>query len=80
MNLFSDLEGLSGKQLATAARRHITLQSPACRAAVLDARSPARPLLSTAHFSCYTEYATSDEVHGRKPRVAQILIELRLAL
>jgi hypothetical protein len=67
MNLFTELEGLSGEGLATAGLRLLLLRSPACKEAFvreLDALSPFGPLLSNSHFSCYTEHPTHDESEG----------------
>jgi hypothetical protein len=67
MNLFSDLEGLTGEGLAMAGLRLLLLRSPACKEAFvrdLDALSPFGPLLSNSHFSCYTEHPTHDENNG----------------
>ncbi|HIL58277.1 MAG TPA: hypothetical protein EYG39_10270, partial [Rhodothermales bacterium] len=68
VNLFGDLEGLKGEQLATAGLRLLVLRSPSCRAALvklLDEASSHGPLVTDSHFSCYTEYATDDDDHGR---------------
>jgi len=68
MQLFRALEGLSGEQLATGGLRLLLLRSQACRDAFLKPLAnafPAWPLSTTSHFSCYAEYATTDEVEGR---------------
>jgi hypothetical protein len=67
MNLFEEIENLSGEELANALLRHLLLRSPSIRSAIIDAisiRSPIGLLSSTSHFSCYREYATLDEEHG----------------
>jgi PD-(D/E)XK nuclease superfamily len=77
VNIFGELEGLAGEQLATAGLRLLILRSPACRDAIvrlLDGLSPHGPLNSTSHFSCYTEYGTSDGSRG--PGRLDLVVEL----
>ena len=67
MNLFTETEGLSGEELATALLRYLILRSPELRDQVIQSissRSQYGPLISQSHFSCYTEYATEDPEHG----------------
>lgn len=64
MNLFQDLEGLSGEVLGSAALRHLILRSLPLRDETLKAlssKSPIGPLVSHSHFSCYLEHPTEDE-------------------
>lgn len=68
MNIFQDLEGLSGENLATGGLRHLLLRSIPIRDAVLELLSQVSPigsLLSASHFSCYPEHPTVDDQHGR---------------
>jgi len=67
MNLFSQIEGLSGENLLTGSLRFLVLRSPEIREVVLrlfSDHSPVGPVVSSSHFSCYTEYATADAQSG----------------
>lgn len=67
MNLFSELEGLHGEQLATAGLRLLLLRSQLGRNAfveLLNARSRVGLVAARSHFSCYTEYATEHDSLG----------------
>lgn len=75
MNLFFELEGLSGEEMGSAGLRLLLLRSLPIRLAVLkflSAASPIGPLRTDSHFSSYREFPTVDE-DERKGRLDLVI-------
>lgn len=67
MNLFEEIEGLSGEPLTSALLRLLILRSQEIRdefVNFISSHSPIGPVTSSSHFSCYTEHTTFDEETG----------------
>jgi hypothetical protein len=68
MNLFKEIEGLSGEPMVSALLRLVILRSQEIRDEIvrlISAKSPIGPVTSSSHFSCYAEYPTFDQVAGQ---------------
>lgn len=68
MNLFKEIEGLSGEPMVSALLRLLILRSQEIRDEIvrlISAKSPIGLVTSSSHFSCYTEYTTFDQVAGQ---------------
>lgn len=67
MDIFSEVEGLSGENLGSALLRYLIFNSHEVREeflSLLSSTSPIGPLSYLTHFSCRTEHPTIDEVLG----------------
>lgn len=78
MNLFSEIEGLRGEQLATAVLRVLILRSQDLRDALLRilgqaSPSAAHPIAVASHFSCYCELPTKGEDSTAEGRIDLII-------
>lgn len=67
MNIFSEIEGSSGERLSSALLRYLIFNSPEIRDDIIrlfSKKSPVGPLEYFSHFSCETEFPTTDDDHG----------------
>ena len=67
MDVFSEIEGLSGENLGSALFRYLIFNSYEVRDSVITLfsdRSPIGPISYTSHFACRTEYPTSHKEFG----------------
>ena len=67
MNLFEEIEGLSGEMLTSGLLRLLILRSQRIRdefVSLISSHSPIGPITSSSHFSCYTEHPTFEEESG----------------
>jgi hypothetical protein len=68
MNLFSEIEGLSGEKLGSALLRNVIMNSHELRDAflsLLSKKSPFGPITFMSHFACRCEYQTESEKYGK---------------
>jgi hypothetical protein len=70
MNLFDQIQGLSGENLTSELLRYLMVTSPEVKSCVIrkfSEKSPTGPILSNYRFSCESEYGTrdDDENYGR---------------
>jgi hypothetical protein len=76
MNIFSEIEGLSGENLTTAVLRLLLLRSQDIRdkfIRLISNESHVGPLTVGPHFSCFLEQTIEDEKSGRSGRLDLIL-------
>jgi len=67
MDVFSEIEGLSGENLGSALLRYLIFNSHEVRDSILSLlsdNSPIGPISYTSHFSCRTEYPTTHTQYG----------------
>lgn len=67
MDIFSEIEGLSGENLGSALLSYLIFNSHEIRDAfisLLSDRSPIGPISYTSHFACRTEYPTTNKELG----------------
>lgn len=67
MDVFSEIEGLSGENLGSALLRYLIFNSQEARESILSLlsdKSPFGPITYSTHFACRTEYPTSHSKHG----------------
>lgn len=67
MDVFSEIEGLSGENLGSALLRYLIFNSQEARESILSLfsdKSPFGPITYSTHFACRTEYPTSHTKYG----------------
>lgn len=67
MDVFSEIEGLSGENLGSALLRYLIFNSHEVRNSILSLfsdKSPIGPISYTSHFACRTEYPTAHTQYG----------------
>lgn len=67
MDIFSEIEGLSGENLSSALLSYLIFNSREIRdsmISLLSEKSPAGPITYSSHFACRAEYPTNDEKYG----------------
>ena len=67
MDIFSEIEGLSGENLGSALLRYLIFNSQEVRESILSLfsdTSPFGPITYSTHFACRTEYPTSHSKYG----------------
>ena len=67
MDVFSEIEGLSGENLGSALFRYLIFNSHEIRNSILTLlsdKSPIGPIGYTSHFACRTEYPTTHTQYG----------------
>ena len=67
MDIFSEIEGLSGENLGSALLRYLIFNSHEIRDSflrLLSDNSPVGPISYSTHFACRTEYPTTHSSYG----------------
>ncbi|MFC1526533.1 PD-(D/E)XK nuclease family protein [Candidatus Latescibacterota bacterium] len=68
MNLFTEIQGLHGEELASALLRVLLLRSQEIRdgfVRLVSTECPSGPIAASSHFACYTEVPTEDDELGQ---------------
>ena len=83
MNIFTEIEGLSGEELSSALLRYLLLNSSEARENIISffsKHSPIGPLISYSHFSCNREYPTQYEDRKSEQEKVRGRIDLLIEL
>ncbi len=67
MDIFSEIEGLSGENLGSALFRYLIFNSQEIRDSIISLisdKSPVGPIEYSSHFACQTEYPTTHSQYG----------------
>lgn len=82
MDIFSEIEGLKQENLTSAVLRYLIINSQEireCMISLLSEHSPIGPFSFSSHFSCQTEYPTTQQIKDQKEEIngwLDLLIQL----